>query len=153
MENTLNGLKDTIKDALKKIQAKGDLTPAELENAIKAVELIDKICEVEIKLNCEKSGMDYGLDHGYGYGYGYDRGTPIGNMMSGERGRSPVTGRYISRGTDTSMGPNSGYNGYSGHSIQDRMVASLEGMYDTAKTEHERAMVDEWIKRIRNGNM
>ena len=37
---------------------------------------------------------------------------------------------------------------YSGHSIKDRMVSQLEAMYDEAQTEHERQMVDEWIKRI-----
>jgi hypothetical protein len=59
------------------------------------------------------------------------------------RGRSPVTGRYISNGYDAWS------NGYSGHSIEDRMVAKLEEMYDEAKTNHEKEMVSTWIEKIK----
>jgi hypothetical protein len=37
----------------------------------------------------------------------------------------------------------------SGHSIKDRMVDSLERMYDGASTDHERQIVDKWIKKMR----
>jgi len=60
--------------------------------------------------------------------------------------RSPVTGRYISNGT---YGMN-GWQHYSGHSINDRMVDALERMYDTASSEHEKQVVSNWIKRIRS---
>ena len=60
-----------------------------------------------------------------------------------ERGRSPVTGRYISNGSYE--------HGYSGHSIKDRMIARLEDMYDDAKTEHERQVVSETIQKIQSG--
>ena len=39
-------------------------------------------------------------------------------------------------------------DGYSGHSIKDRMIAKLEGMYDEAKTDHERQVIDQWIGRL-----
>ena len=63
--------------------------------------------------------------------------------MYGARGRSPVTGRYISR--DGAM-----HDDYmmSGHSIKDRMVARLEAMYDEAKSEHERDEIRKEIRRI-----
>ena len=67
--------------------------------------------------------------------------TKIGILT--RRGRSPVTGRYISRGHE---------EGHSGHSIMDRMVASLESMYDEAKTDHEKQTVSEWINRLRSSN-
>ena len=41
------------------------------------------------------------------------------------------------------------YNGYSGHSIQDRMIDKLERMMDEAQTEHERQTVQTWINRLR----
>ena len=44
------------------------------------------------------------------------------------------------------------HNGYSGHSIKDRMIDALEKMYDTAQTEHERQIVNEWIRRLENAN-
>ena len=31
---------------------------------------------------------------------------------------------------------------------RNRMIAKLEEMYDTAKTEHEKEVVDKWIKRL-----
>jgi hypothetical protein len=42
------------------------------------------------------------------------------------------------------------YNdGYSGHSINDRMIDALERMMDTAKTEHERETIRKRIEEIR----
>lgn len=41
-------------------------------------------------------------------------------------------------------------DGYSGHSIKDRMVARLEDMMDEAKTDHERQTVSEWINRLQS---
>lgn len=142
MEKVLNDFKEQIKEEIKKIMKKGDLTPAELDNGMKAVCLVEKINEI-----LEGSG---GMDYSQGWmpptrypDYSYE------DMNSHARSRSPVTGRYISHGmhgnsyTDMS-------NGYSGHSINDRMIARLEDMYDSAKTEHERETVDRWIKRIRS---
>lgn len=90
-------------------------------------------------------------------------------------GRSPITGRFVSR--DGNTGHNSpaqssydrGYDdGYSdaradmtrtsyddmrsGHSIKDRMIASLEQMYANASTDHERQVVDKWIAKMRSDN-
>lgn len=81
-------------------------------------------------------------DYGYGYGYG-DSG------YSEERGRSPVTGRYISRGMSGRGGNNNGGGGYSGHSIEDRMIASLEQQMDQAQSDYERNMIEEEINHIR----
>lgn len=39
---------------------------------------------------------------------------------------------------------------YSGHSINDRMIARLEDMYDEAKSEHEREEIRREIERLRN---
>lgn len=41
-------------------------------------------------------------------------------------------------------------SGYSGHSIQDRMIDQLERMFDEAQSEHERQTVQTWINRLRN---
>ena len=42
------------------------------------------------------------------------------------------------------------HHGYSGHSIQDRMIDRLERMIDEAQTEHERQTVKDWIRRLRD---
>ena len=61
---------------------------------------------------------------------------------SERRGRSPVTGRYISRGMD----------GMSGHSVEDRMIMALEEQMDGCKTEYERQKIEDEIRRLRMGN-
>jgi hypothetical protein len=63
--------------------------------------------------------------------YGWD--------VSMERGRSPMTGRYVSRG-----------DGYSGHSIRDRAVAMLEGAMDSASSPYEREELEGIINQVRN---
>ena len=57
--------------------------------------------------------------------------------------RADFTTEYFSRSQE---------NGYSGHSIKDRMIAQLEKMYDEAQTEHERQTVNDWIRRLDSGN-
>lgn len=129
MDNVIMNLKDKLEDELRKIVKKGDISPAELENATKAVCLIEKLRSME------SPEYNMGYEEGYAEGY-YNARMPMKeDLNSYARGRSPVTGRYISRG-------------YSGHSIKDRMVAKLESMYDEAQSDHERQTVDMWIKRL-----
>ena len=137
MEKELSRLKEMLEDEIRKVTKKGDITPAELENMTKAVCLLEKIRELE-------GSEDMGYQEGYSqtmhprmhYGDSYED-------YSGYRGRSPYTGRYVSRGSYDG-------HGYSGHSINDRMIAKLEEMYDEAKTEHERETVNMWIKRLQS---
>lgn len=55
------------------------------------------------------------------------------------RSRSPRTGRYMS-------------NGYSGHSIEDRIVDNLEHMMDEAGSDYERSVIHKWISKVRVDN-
>ena len=186
MDKTLENLKETLEDEIKKIVKKGDITPAELENVQKAVCTIDMIDNMGMGGNSqgysERRGYygssmnnmpyehmpsnrqypnrpygDYSErryhdsyddrmyhDGGSYRNYRDDRSYDNYHGDSYRRGRSPVTGRYISRGQYD--------DGYSGHSIKDRMVARLEDMYDEAKTDHERQIVNEWINRLQGGN-
>lgn len=189
MEKTLEHLKETLEDEIKKVIKKGDITPSEMESIQSAVCTIEMIKKME---NGQSEGMRMnGPSHGWlagtapyihmpyytsrndrshgdsyndgSYGryndrsyeedsYGYYHDSYGDDMHSNRRSRSPVTGRYISRGMDDYPGRNrSYYDGYnSGHSIKDRMVARLESMMDEAQTEHERQTVSEWINRLTN---
>lgn len=135
MESMCNFAK-VAKKELDKITQKGDLSPAELDN-------VKKISEVMKNISCVQNGdqeASYGYDGMSGRRYNI-RMDSYGDMGYSEaRGRSPVTGRYISRGMD---------GGYSGHSIEDRMIASLEQQMDAAKSDYERKMIEEEIKHIR----
>lgn len=174
MDKTLEHLKETLEDEIKKITKKGDITPAELESVQKAVCTIDMIKKME---NGQSEGMMDGDSYGYSnrnmayrhmpvygsygdsyndrsYGdYGgrrYYHDSYGDDMYSNRRGRSPVTGRYISRGMDdySERDRMSYRDGYSGHSIKDRMIARLESMMDEAKTDYERQTVSDWINRL-----
>ena len=180
MNKTLENLKETLEDEIKAIIKKGDMTPSELESVQKAVCTIDMIEKMERGGQSEGMMMDgysnrhmpyrhmpaYGSynDRSYGDSYNRSYGDEYGDHSgrryyhdsygyddsyrgdSYRRGRSPVTGRYISRGEDNM----SYHDGYSGHSIKDRMVARLEDMMDEAKTDHERQTVSQWIDRLRS---
>lgn len=121
------------------LNKKANITPTEL-NALK------EAYELRMELQECYGGMS---EAGSSYGHYTMRGSYGGESMDnsygmyGARGRSPVTGRYISR--DGAM-----HDDYmmSGHSIKDRMVARLEGMYDEAKSEHERDEIRKEIRRI-----
>lgn len=145
----LDKINDSIEDAIKPILGKGAaMTPADLESLTKAVCILEKIKTIE-------NGNSY--DDSYSENYSY------------RRGRSAITGRYVSRDAmpyhdDRSYGEyhdngnstrryydgNSNHNGYSGHSIKDRMIDRLERMIDEAQNDHERQTVNEWIGRLRN---
>lgn len=159
MEKTLEHLKETLEDEIKKVIKKGDITPSEMESIQSAV------CTIETIKKIENGNYSEGMMNGDSYGWN-TRNMPYTHMPSYDsyghdsygnyseryyndgnsyrRGRSPVTGRYISRGRGAYD------DGYSGHSIKDRMVARLESMMDEAQTEHERQTVSEWINRLSN---
>ena len=137
----LEKINDAIEEAIRPIVAKGaSMNAAELDVLTKAVCTLEKIKQIE---NGE-SGYSY-----EGNSYGDD-----GNSY--RRGRSATTGRYVSRdamphyegGTSRRFYDGDSRGGYSGHSIKDRMVAQLEAMYDEAQTDHERQIVNDWIRRI-----
>lgn len=129
---------ELVKEDVAKIVKKGDLTPAELESLYKAACLAEKLSK-----SMSGESMAYGYGNSMG-DYGYNE--PYMHSYTGyseARGRSPVTGRYISRGMN---------NGYSGHSIEDRMIASLEQQMDSAKSDYERELIRKEIEHIRMGN-
>ena len=175
-KDLLKQAKNSVEDIIKQITRKERMTPAELGYLTESVCLIEKINKIEENGNGEyDEGGSYSNTsrmsrNSYNsHNMMYDE--PVyDDDMSYRRGRSSVTGRYVSRdggSNDSSRGyyDSSGNyrsfeggnssrryhdgNGYSGHSIQDRMIDKLERMYDEARTDHERRIVDEWINRLR----
>ena len=154
MDKELKMLNDTLCSAIpvvekgiKKIIEKGDLTPGELDSLHKASEFLMKMKQCSEEEEGYADGGSYGpysMNIRGTYGYWNEPQMPMGGYGYSEmRGRSPVTGRYISRGMD---------GGMSGHSIEDRMIASLEQQMDQANSEYERKVIMDEIARIRSGN-
>ena len=156
----LDKINDAVEDAIRPIIAKGaSMTAAELDVLTKAVCTIEKIKQIEDGGNSyddysrsrsnnsyDGNSFDEYLRNSYN---SYDDGN------SYRRGRSPITGRYVSRDAMPRFDGNTSRRfydvdsrGYSGHSIKDRMVAQLEKMYDEAQSDHERQVVNDWIRRI-----
>ena len=127
----LKKLKETTVKDLHKLNEKSTLAPADYDAALKGVELINKISQTCAMLE-------------------WDDEEEKSADVSGYRGRSMHTGRYVSMGMDY---PNSRSYGYhhmvSGHSIEDRMIARLEEMFDEANSEYERSQIDRVIHMIR----
>ena len=142
-------LEKDLENELDQIIASGTINPTEVKTVTDAVRLMLKTKEYEEWLSGGDTGSSY------------------------RRGRSPVTGRYVSRSRGDSYGMDymsmrdgsyddpymrgsygRAYNmdmydrDYSGHSIKDRMVAKLETMVDMAKSDYERQEVMEAIKKI-----
>ena len=125
---------------LEKLLSKSELTSADWDAVKKAMCIFNMM---EGCMNGELVGED-GMSYGYYPRTHYGRDWEDG--YSGMRGRSPVTGRYISRGYS-----NDGMSGYSGHSIEDRMIMALEQQMDGAKSNYEREQIEKEIRRIRRG--
>lgn len=143
--DVLNELNSKIEAELEKIIKKNDITPTELENATKAVCLMEKILQYQYM---DQNGYDeysdaerYYSDRYPYYDDNRSNGPRMSARMSSARGRDPMNGRYVSR--------DSSYNRrYSGHSIKDRMVDRLESMMDDAQTDYEKSLITQWIERI-----
>ena len=149
----LHKLEDIVTEELKRVAKKGDVQPAEWLNFKAAVCIMKEVKQLEQMLS--ETEMDEGYssrsyntpfmprmaydgNRTYRVEGSYDNQN---GSMSRARGRSRTTGRYVSRDSAYDMGR-------SNHSIKDRMVDSLERMYDEAVTEHEKATIDDWIHKI-----
>lgn len=130
MDNVMEELKKLVTKELEKMIEKGTMSPTELKVAMDAVCLLEKIGRVEYMDNYE--------DEGYS---GED--WPMGRNGSYMRGRSPRTGRYMSRGGSYDMER-------SGHSIKDRIIDKLERMMDESSSEYERQTIRNYINDLRD---
>lgn len=131
--NSIHKFKDILEKEIDMVASKGTISPSELEKMEKAFCILEKISIIE--------AMDK---------YGYDSYEM--NGASYRRGRSPMTGRYVSRDMypDWNMNNEPYDNGYSGHSVEDRMIMNLERMLDNANSQYEREAIEKQIREIRN---
>ena len=151
-------LEKELRTEMKKIVDAGAFAPGQSKTLCEAVDLMLKMNELE---GCNSDPMMEGY--------------------SGRRGRSPMTGRYVSRDyrdgsyrmdphvmMDSFTGGSYGgvgyvkgsyddpYNGgsynmgYSGHSINDRMIAALENMMGNAKSDYEKQEIVNAIHKLQN---
>lgn len=162
-EHVFTSLEELVSDELKALVKKGDLSPAELERAEKAVCLMEKLVKLREGDNADdgystrrsyrgNSMNSYAMNN-YSMNNYRDGHSMDSYMMeypeSYARGRDPNTGRYVSR--DYGYSGRRYYDrGYSGHSIGDRAIDCLERMMDEAGSEYERNTIKRYIEMIRS---
>ena len=122
LEKILEKLEENIAEELEKLVKKPELNPADIKAATEVMCLLEKIQKVQ-------NGMDF------------DDGEFSESRGSYSRSRSARTGRYMSS-----------YRGYSGHSIEDRIVDNLEHMMDEAGSDYERSVIHKWISKVKVDN-
>lgn len=143
MELDYNKLIEMVEKDLSQLTRQTSLSGDDLKKMIKATCALDQLEELKMR---KEERNSYGMSHTRMLPHmSYDGDITYEHGMSHRRGRSPVTGQYVSRSRE--------YDdyGYSAHSIADRMVARLETMYDEAKSPHEKQYIDAWIDKIRHG--
>lgn len=154
----LENLKELYLDEIKRINKKGELTPTDGEAACKAldaIEKIDKICESCGEMEngySERMHPKYSMTGRYSQrgmpelyherDYGYSEGYPMmqhpyydDGRYSERRGRSAMTGRYISR---------------HGGSTVDGMIGKLESMKADAPNHETMMAIDNVISKLEN---
>ena len=157
----LKSLRDLVEKELAAFTTKNTLNPSDVETAKNAVCLIKEINEVlRQSEGHDETSEAYRMMHSSGcypmYSYG-EPGRMYHDGYSDARGRDAATGRYVSRGYDHDMdtsgrrmsGRHYSYDkGYSGHSIDDRIVDMLEKMMDDAVSNYERNKINSIIRVV-----
>jgi len=146
-------LEKDLREEMTKVKTAGTFAPGQVKTVCDAVCAMLKMKELEEWY--EDNGMSEYSQRNYARSYG--------NEYSGTRGRSMVTGRFVSRGVngmgsysdDHYMGPYYGRSSYesgrSGHSTRDRMIAALEDVMGEAKNDYEAQMIRDAIMNIQSG--
>jgi hypothetical protein len=137
----LDEFEQLLTKEIKSINAKSDISPTELSNAKNALCCMKEISIIKAMKNSEgKESFD--VDASYAMKpYMYD-------MSRGEIDRTRID-RYPNHGSTNT------YRNYetmrSGHSVEDRIIESLEKVMDDVKGEYEHQIVMDWINRVREG--
>lgn len=141
----LENLKELYIDEIKKINKKGELTPADSEAAKKALEAIEKINDI----CCDEEEMETGYSE---RGMSYRRPRYSRNMMPEVYNPMNYTDEYNRRSyarNRDSMGRYSSRDmNYSRHSTVDHMIEKLEGMLETAPDERKRMAIERCISEL-----
>lgn len=149
-----NELKSLVAREVNKIIDKGSLDPVQVHNISEA------LCMMEKAKNCYEfadqytdeylRGVSEAMSGTYQSRNSYERGYHDAVRDMGEETshrRSSITGRFVSH-------DGNGYNtGRSGHSVEDRVIANLEGMLNSASSEYDRRFIENEIRGIRSSMM
>ena len=143
-ETLTNACKAIEKHIQAIIRKEANMSPIDIDTLSK------DLCALESLKRIESNEYSEGYSENGNSGNSYRRGRAAnGRFVSRDGGNS--AGYYDGSGNSLRYYDGSSNNsGYSGHSIQDRMVAKLEEMFDVAQSEHERQTVRDVINHLRS---
>lgn len=130
MMDELYDLCENLKDEIKELNKKGDISPTELQRAYQAVDIIKDIKTIEAMEDAGYSNASSYDDYSRRY---YRDGNSYDGMSNTRRGRDgDGDGRYSEdgsyrRGRDA-MGRYTSRDGYSGHEEKEQMMRQIEEM-------------------------
>lgn len=139
MKDVLYRTKDLLERKLEETVNRGDMNSGELECVYKAVKTLGQIATIEAMERAQWTEEESRRMHGVSYGHQYN--DPYWEAESMRRGRNAL-GQFTSRGMDYD-------HGYSGHSVNDMMIQSLERTITPDMTEVERQRIYDQIRQIR----
>lgn len=150
-EDVIRNTKSLIFKEMEKINAKGDISSADLCNLKYASQTLTSLSTYEAMEN------EYGDDASFAMGRRSMRGNQSYDGMSygdesWRRGRG-ANGQFVSRMYDPQMENRSYANDYSGHSVEDRTIEMLEHQMDNAKSDYDRQFIQNQIRSIREKMM
>ena len=150
--HVLSQLNDMLEEQVEGIIKKGDISPTELDNAMKAVKTMNYIETIKAMKEYGSEGSNPGQSNrGSSYRGSYNS---YDSSYDGRRGRDGDSdGRYSEdnsyrRGRDA-MGRYTSRDGYS-RDEKEEMISKLEKMMNSAKSEMERQTIMECIRNIDN---
>ena len=127
MMNELYDLCENLKDEIKELNKKGDISPTELERAYKAVDIIKDIKTIEAMEEAGSSYADGGHSNHMPYPYYYYDEPGMSNARTGRDGDGD--GRYSERRGRDAMGRyTSRDDGYSRAEDKEQMMRQIEQM-------------------------
>lgn len=141
MNDELYDVKQRVKKEMCELCKKAPMSDKDVENLYKLMDVYKDAITSEAMNKYGESSYDEM----------YSSDMMARRSMDGSfaRGRSATTGRFVSRDDGRSMGRMAYDDGYSGHSIKDRMIDRLERMMDEAKNDYERDEIRREIEEIR----
>ena len=141
MEKTFEMIEERLESNICELLKKPNMNLEDLKFLGESIDVLKDISIIE--------GME---DYSEEWEKGYSETPRMRKSMT--RGRSPITGRYVSRTepVNYTVDPHM-HDHRSGHSVDDRIIAAMENMYDNAGSEHERMRIDEIINHIRTTGM
>lgn len=141
----LYNVQDKMEDELKSICRKEEITPTDLDNIYKIVDIIKDVTTVEAMHKAEENGYSgegmSNYSRGWDVDYSYARGRDSRGRYTSRDGRS-YEGSY-----ENSNRGRSYEGGYSGHD-KEEMIDNLMKMMRSARTEEERENYRKIIEQL-----